>query len=752
MNISLICATLGSGDVRKYPAGNKGRLLDKAKHAGLLVPPGILVMDETFANLQKPSSSASAAPPPERDALLRAIASQVLDKLSSLHCSEPYAVRSAFSNEDAHQSAMAGQFLSRLFVKSSNVCEALIEVWQSADRYGRGDERIRRDILIMSMVDAKNAGVAFTECDYEDDLINHCSGTADALVSGRVEGESSSLAKLRSFESLIAESLGLPEFLKRLQLLLRDVRQVFGDDDWDIEWADDGVHCYLIQIRPITRRTRRNEAFTFANHREILPDLPSPFMTSLIASCADKLFGYYRDFDPSLPSNRPFIEVFAGRPLINLSLLCEMMRILGLPTTLVTRNIGGADYGGNQMNVGRVLRKIPVLVAMGLSQLTAAGRARAATREMLSRTLEEKHTVRECVEELQWLYSRIVCNMQSLTAAISAPLAILRQLNVLEEHNCRHSTISTEMYLDLAPLRELVCASDAIRSDVQSGIVPSDQRFQRFWQAYLKKHGHRGIYESDISRPRMQEEPAGLLSSLALPMPSRRALVPRSVMGVLTTPIWWQASRAIQAREYLRYCSMLAMYRIRRNLLQLAKDKLDLSDPSHLWLMSIERCCKLDDGQKFDTAELKSTLAQVEELKRYSFPDLLHRFDDLENYKTCALPVDPSNSRLKGLSLTSGKVEGVAAVLLEPPAVVPERLARHNTVLIARSIDAGWIPVLYAVKGVVVEIGGDLSHGSIILREIGLPSITNVRGATQVFRDGDKVLLDAEHGIVSRGE
>jgi pyruvate,water dikinase len=761
MSISLICATLGSGDAQKHPVGNKGRLLDKAKQAGLPVPPGVLILNETFANLSDGSATVSGASlnasessAEQKDALLR-LASQVSDKLSSGCCGEPYAVRSAFSAEDAHNSAMAGHFLSKLFVKSSDVCDILIEVWQSADRYGGGagkvGREIRRDILIMSMVDAKNAGVAFTERDFEDDLINHCSGTADALVSGRIEGESSNLPKLRSFESSIAETAALPEFLKRLQLLLRDVRRVFGDDDWDIEWADDGAHCYLIQIRPITRPSRRNEAFTFANHREILPDLPSPFMTSLIASCADKLFGYYREFDPSLPANRPFIEVFAGRPLINLSLLCETMRILGLPTTLVTRNIGGADYGGNQINVCRVIRKLPVLLAMGLSQFTAVGRARAATQEMLRRTDSEKRTVSECVEELQWLYCTIIRSMQSLTAAMSAPLAILRRLNVLEEHNCRHSTISSEMYFDLVPLRKLVADDAVIRADVQSGTVSNNGRFQKLWQAYLQKHGHRGIFESDISRPRLQEEPAGVLSSLATPMPARKPLVPRTLMGVLTSPIWWQASRSIQAREQVRYWSMLAMYRIRLNLLQLAGKKLESSEPADLWLMSIERCCKLDDGEKLNPAEVKSALDRIQELKEYSFPDLLHRFDDLDAYKG-SLQIDKSNSRLKGISLTSGKVEGVAAVLHEPPPVVPEHLGTATTILVARSVDAGWIPVLSAVKGVVVEIGGDLSHGSIILREIGLPSVTNVRGATQVFRNGDRVLLDADDGVVSRAE
>lgn len=728
---------LGSGDAQLYPLGNKGLLLDRAKRNCFPVPPGIVVLHETFAAVTAGASDA--------DEKLAVAVQPLEDRLRACGVREPYAVRSAFSAEDTQGSAMAGHFKSKLFVELADVGDALIEVWHSADQYGEG---IRRDILIMSMVDAMKAGVAFTERDFEDDLVNYCAGTAEALVSGQVSGDAVSLPKLRPFERSLPETTGLQEFLLRLQLLLRDVRDVFGEEDWDVEWADNGVHCYLIQIRPITRHSRRNEAFTLANHREILPDLPSPFMTSLIASCAGKLFDYYREFDPSLPASRPFIEVFAGRPLINLSLLSEMMRILGLPTTLVTRNIGGADYGGNRLNLGRLVRKLPVLAAMGMSQFFAVSRASVATEEMLQKTSEEKHTVTECVALLQWLYCSIVRNMQALTAAISAPLAILRRLNVLEEHTARHSTVSSQMYLDLAPLRALVASDVSRQAAVQAKVVPADQQFQELWQSYLIKHGHRGIFESDISRPRLREDPSWLLSSLSAGSLPAKPLPRRTLMGFLTLPLWWFASRAITGREKVRYYSMQAMGRIRQNLLRLTKDKGE--QPDDLWMLSIEDACRLDGEETLDASLLTQAKSKVREYETYSLPDLMHRFDDLDKFRNGARIGASSESRLKGVSLTSGKVEGIALVLREPPREITRELDGQSIVLVARSVDAGWIPVFSRVKGVVVEIGGDLSHGSIILREIGLPSITNVHGATQAFRDGDKLLLDADSGVVSR--
>ena len=50
----------------------------------------------------------------------------------------------------------------------------------------------------------------------------------------------------------------------------------------------------------------------------------------------------------------------------------------------------------------------------------------------------------------------------------------------------------------------------------------------------------------------------------------------------------------------------------------------------------------------------------------------------------------------------------------------------------------------------VVETGGDLSHDSIILREIGLPAMTNVRGVTRVIQTEDELVLRAGSGVVER--
>lgn len=57
-----------------------------------------------------------------------------------------------------------------------------------------------------------------------------------------------------------------------------------------------------------------------------------------------------------------------------------------------------------------------------------------------------------------------------------------------------------------------------------------------------------------------------------------------------------------------------------------------------------------------------------------------------------------------------------------------------------------WYPM---VDGVITEIGSSLSHGAVVAREYGLPTIVNVKGATKLLKDGDYIIMDAGKGTIS---
>ncbi|MFN8456894.1 MAG: PEP-utilizing enzyme [Anaerolineae bacterium] len=90
-------------------------------------------------------------------------------------------------------------------------------------------------------------------------------------------------------------------------------------------------------------------------------------------------------------------------------------------------------------------------------------------------------------------------------------------------------------------------------------------------------------------------------------------------------------------------------------------------------------------------------------------------------------------------------MRGTALVLRHPDEF--QKIA-NDIILVTPSTDPAWLPLLHLASGLIVEMGGLLSHGSVIAREYGLPAVANIANATQQFRTGDSVLVDGSTGVV----
>jgi pyruvate,water dikinase len=73
-----------------------------------------------------------------------------------------------------------------------------------------------------------------------------------------------------------------------------------------------------------------------------------------------------------------------------------------------------------------------------------------------------------------------------------------------------------------------------------------------------------------------------------------------------------------------------------------------------------------------------------------------------------------------------------------------------GTILVCPVVGPSWGPLYSIAGGLIVEMGGALSHGAILAREYGLPTVTNIPGVTRALRTGDRVLLNANQGIIWR--
>jgi pyruvate,water dikinase len=108
-------------------------------------------------------------------------------------------------------------------------------------------------------------------------------------------------------------------------------------------------------------------------------------------------------------------------------------------------------------------------------------------------------------------------------------------------------------------------------------------------------------------------------------------------------------------------------------------------------------------------------------------------------------PLPPGMQRAQGTPVSGGIVEGLARVARTPAdasAMVP------GEILIVPFTDAGWTPYFSLAAGLAAEIGGTLSHGAVVARELGLPAIVDLDRVTERFETGQRVRLDADTGLL----
>lgn len=104
------------------------------------------------------------------------------------------------------------------------------------------------------------------------------------------------------------------------------------------------------------------------------------------------------------------------------------------------------------------------------------------------------------------------------------------------------------------------------------------------------------------------------------------------------------------------------------------------------------------------------------------------------------------SAKLTGTSACGGQTTGRATILRD---ISESRLLKPGDVLVARQTDPGWGPVFFLIRGLVLERGGMLSHGAIIAREFGIPSVVGVENATERILQGATVCVDGDNGLVT---
>ena len=305
----------GLGEIDKNDmatAGGKGASLGEMTRAEISVPPGFVILTNTFDEFIKETDITIELDAmwdrldikntdnlEENSAIIKDVilkkefpkelAQEILrafDKLDAQYV----AVRSSATAEDSKQDAWAGQLETYLYVTKNNVLENIQKCWASLFspralfyRVERGFDKdnISVAVVIQKMVDSEVAGVTFTVhpvTKNEDQMIiEACHGLGESLVQGIITPDSyvvekSTLnivdinvnlqkkqiirgdkgVKIVELTEKLKEKQKLSEKqIKRLASLCIDIEN-YCKSPQDIEWALENNKFYIVQARPIT--------------------------------------------------------------------------------------------------------------------------------------------------------------------------------------------------------------------------------------------------------------------------------------------------------------------------------------------------------------------------------------------------------------------------------------------------------------------------------------------------------------------
>jgi phosphohistidine swiveling domain-containing protein len=306
-----------------------------------------------------------------------------------------------------------------------------------------------------------------------------------------------------------------------------------------------------------------------------------------------------------------------------------------------------------------------------------------------------------------------------------------------------------------------------------------DASVWREWQSrfrtYLQRYGHT-IYDLDFSNPLPADDPTPLLETCQLFIRGQGANPHTRQLGAIKRRE--QAQQAILNRlkgTRLRYFRRLITtaqrfaplredgladvglgYPLLRQMLhELARRFVSgglIEQPDDIfWLTKdevLQAAARLDNGEALTPpgVAIPQRRAAWHDARRVAPPMMLPQMKllgiDLMELRSGR---KQKGNTIKGVPASPGCVTAPACVLHGP-----EDFARMKAgdVLVAAITTPAWTPLFARAAAVVTDIGGPLSHGSIVAREYGIPAVLGTGVATQRIQDGQMITVDGARGTV----
>jgi len=296
-------------------------------------------------------------------------------------------------------------------------------------------------------------------------------------------------------------------------------------------------------------------------------------------------------------------------------------------------------------------------------------------------------------------------------------------------------------------------------------------KFQAGLADFLRAYGHRAVAEIDLGLPRWSEDPTYILGVLAnylrlddpelapdvqfrraerqaeemLAELAHRAARKGRLRGALVGFLLRRSRELSGLREMPKFCIILLFARARALLWPVGEELARagrLQSAEDIFFVSLPEARAALGGEDLRSVVRERRAGYEQEVKRRHVPRILLS-DGTE---------PPGETRdvaeagvLRGAPASGGVVTGRARVILDPSSAELE----PGEILVAPSTDPGWTPLFLTAGGLVMEMGGAMSHGAVVAREYGIPAVVGVPDATERIATGERITVDGSAGTVA---
>ncbi|MDE0801936.1 MAG: PEP-utilizing enzyme [Acidimicrobiales bacterium] len=525
---------------------------------------------------------------------------------------------------------------------------------------------------------------------------------------------------------------------------------------------------------------RDHPVYTRANAGEILPDPLTPLAWSVIGPGFEEGFriSFCDDFSllPRPGHDTPYRLV--GRMATRFHLNLTAMRLAGdrLPGT--SADVVDAQYFGEAATTGlpdhkphaddrRFRLKAPSSMGRTLAGIGRRVERDRATIDALGDELDELGGDTEA-SDLVWMIRRVAATFGStlgthVTArALTSPILeqatnALQRAGIDDEDALRYvsaipdleSAKPSRALADIgrtiprgSALADLVAegSSEAIATSTLDGAAGLHARLTQF----LDDFGHRGVGEFDPTTTAWEQSPDDVVRLLARlhDAPPPEPTTPDIDPGRVARPLVAAARSAMARAERTKDNCMRATNLLRRLLGRLQDHVGDAVGDGSFAMCTLDELESWAHGAGLpDEAELRRRRVEFDEaaavgVAEWSDGTLRMASDDPS-------PASDENT-VDGIAGSPGVAEGRARVLVDPYGEFDE-----GDVVVATMTDTGWTPLFLAAAAVITDVGGVLSHATIVARDLGIPAVVNTKTATSRIRDGDRVRVDGGSGVVT---